>query len=147
MDLAAFVNAPRSVTLDGREYLVSALTLSEWGPIQGWIKRNVPGPVKLLSSEDLSGLTPEDRRAMMAVALEAQRNWPPRIGSLAWFNALDGVGGHAEFLFCALSKHQPEFTRADAARLNDRLSTIDVLPVVRACLGSESEEEHASPKA
>lgn len=146
MDHATFVNAPKTIELGGREYRVSALTLKEWGPVQSWIKQHAVSPVRLLSSGDMAGLNAADRKAMMETALHAQRNWPPRIGSIEWFQALDHPGGHAEFLFVALSKHQPDFTREEAAGLDERISVGDATPVVMACLGLDMPDDNA-PKA
>lgn len=140
MDHATFVNAPVPVDLDGESYYVSALTLKEWGPVQAWIKTNVPGPMRAISSADLVNLSDEDKRIVLESAAMAQRNWPPQIGSISWFKALDHPGGHAEFLFCSLSKHQARFTREDAATLSDRLEIKDVMPIVLACLGLEQDD-------
>lgn len=150
MDLATFVNAPVPIELAGGVYQCSALTLREWGPVQSWIKANVPGPMRVLSSEDLVGLNEADKRALFEQAFAAQRNWPPRVGSAEWFRALDLPGGHAEFLFVALSKHQPTFTREQAAALDAKLSLVDVMPVVTACLGlgpDDLKAPGASPNA
>lgn len=140
MDLSTFTNAPKEVTLAGHKYRVSALQLREWGVVQAWIKANVPGPMRAMNSEDLVNLNAEDRRIALESAAIAQRNWPPKPGSAAWFVALDHPGGHEEFLFNALTRHQPEMTRADAASLSDRLTLQDVAPVIMVCLGIEEDD-------
>lgn len=140
MDLATFTNAPKDVVLAGHAYQVSALQLREWGIVQAWIKANVPSPIGAIRSEDLEGLNPSDRRVVLESAAIAQRNWPPKPGTLAWFQALDNPGGHEEFLFTALLKHQPSITRETVAEMSASLSITDVMPVILACLGVEATE-------
>ncbi len=144
MDLATLTNAPRDFTLGGEVFQVSALRLKDWGLIQAWIKDRVPGPVALLSSADMTRLSPGHQRQLLEAALREQRDWPPRVGSSAWFDILDHDGGPAKFLEVVLSRHQP-FTAERAAELADRLTTADVVPLILAALGIETAP--ALPKA
>jgi hypothetical protein len=143
VDHATFVNAPFEISLDGRKWLVSALTFHEWGPIQAWIKKNVPGPLSAFTSEAMAGLNDQDRRIVLESASIAQRAWPPKIGTMAWFSALDNPGGQAEFLRAALGKHQPGITSDECELIADRVTLGDVVPIVMACLGIDAEESKA----
>lgn len=138
--MSIFLNAPIEVTLAGHKYMVSALQLKEWAVVQAWIKANVPGPMRSISSADLENLNESDRRVVLEAAAIAQRSWPPRPGTAAWFHALDHPGGHEEFLHAALSKHQPEMTKADVVALSAKLALSDVMPVIMACLGLEQDD-------
>ncbi len=145
MDLAQLTNAPREIEVAGRTYKVSALKLKEWGSVQAWIKDNVPSPLGALKSADLDGLSNADKRTLLDVAVRQQRDWPPRVGSAAWLEALDHDGGHAMFLHAILSKHQPSFTEADAEALAERLTTGEILPLILVGLGIEDERPKNSP--
>lgn len=140
MDLATFANAPREVILAGHKYWVSALELREWAKVQAWIKANVPGPMRSLSSDDMVNLNDDDRRTAIEAAAIAQRSWPPKPGTAAWFHALDTPGGHEAFLHAALSKHQPEITLADVVDLSSGLHVSDVAPIVMVCLGLDDDD-------
>jgi hypothetical protein len=143
MDLATLTNAPRDFALGGTTYQVSALTLKEWGVLQAWIKGHVPGPLALVESAAMGKLSPGHQRQVLEIALREERNWPPRVGSAAWFDALDGTeGGNAAFLRTVLAKHQP-FTAEQAAALADRTMTAAIVPLILIALGMELD----SPKA
>jgi hypothetical protein len=136
MDLAQFADADYvDLTLDGKPYRVGELTLREWAPIQAWIKATVPGPLSSLASPDFKKLPPDVKRDLLAEALEQDRtSWPPRIGSKAWFFAMDTEGGHAELLLALLGKYQP-VDRAEAARLVAGIATESITAAVLAGLG------------
>ena len=139
MDLAQLTNTPREVAVAGKPYKVSALKLKEWGNVQAWIKDNVPSPLGSLKSADLDGLSSADKRTLLDVAVRQQRDWPPRVGSAAWFEALDHDGGHAMFLLAILGKHQPDFSESDAEALAERLTNAEILPLVLLGLGIEDD--------
>ncbi len=140
MDLASFVNEPRTVEVAGVPYLVSALTLKEWGPVQAWIRENIPGPVRSINSDDLEGLNEDDRKTILEAAMMAQRNWPPRIGSKVWFDSLDHPGGHGVFIVAALGKHQLDIDAERAAGIADRATAGEIVAVVIACLGLDDDD-------
>ena len=93
MDMATLTNAPRTVEVGGRPYLVSALTMGEWGRFQAWIKDFVPKPDP-----------PEDADSVLT-ALH-NRAWPPAIGSKLWWEALDHPGCWPSFVRTVLGNHQ-----------------------------------------
>ena len=85
----------------------------------------------------LAYLEPDDKEPDIAV--RQQRDWPPRVGSVGWFEALDHPGGHAMFLLAILSKHQPEFGEDDAEALAEMLTGDGIVPLVLIALGHEDE--------
>lgn len=136
MDLAEFAGKDYvDLTIDGTVYRVGELTLREWAPVQAYIKAEVPGPLSSLGSPDFKRLPPDVKRDLLAEALQQDRtSWPPRIGTPAWFLAMDFEGGHAELLLALLGKYQP-VDRAEAVRLAAIVSTADVTAAVLAGLG------------
>lgn len=92
-------NTPGPVTLAGREFLVRQLSHKEWSTLQAWLRASTPSPV----AEAIRGLqelaakgveVPEElRKWAMSRAHEEARYWPPRVGSLPWFNALNSFDG------------------------------------------------------
>lgn len=127
MDLATLTNAPRDITLDGKIYKVSALTLAEWGELQQWIKDHADPVVKAFESLNrarASGVvvTEIDRKALMAQARAEARRFPPSPASEAWNEAIDNIeGGRAELVGTILKKHQPNLTDSALAKLMEWL--------------------------
>jgi hypothetical protein len=133
VDLATLTNAPREVTIDGKVYRVSALDLAEWGRLQAWIKDHADPVVQAIKSlnrarADGVPVAEVDRKALMAEARIESRNFPPRVGTLAWLDLIDNTpGGNAKFLGTVLAKHQPEFAEMteDNARLKKLMEWLD----------------------
>jgi hypothetical protein len=131
VDLATLTNAPRDITLDGKTYKVSALTLAEWGELQQWIKDHADPVVKAFESLNrarASGVvvTEIDRKALMAQARAEARSFPPKPGSQAWNEALDNTeGGQEEFVGSILKKHQPDLPDAAITKLTKWLDDDD----------------------
>lgn len=101
--------ACRPVTLAGREFPVRSLRLREWGEVQAWLKSVAPNPVTLairsLAEASAQGPVPQTvQDALFRQAQEESRRWPPKVGSMAWINALDEFdGGISRFLRAALA--------------------------------------------
>jgi hypothetical protein len=124
MDLATATNAPEEITLGGKTYRVRLLTMRERGIIQAFLKSRLQSPntraaIAIQQAKDAG--TPLDRpiedriweRAEMAAL-----TWPPRFGSAAWFDAVDGIeGGWEQVLFEVLSKVDLDFTLDKAGEL------------------------------
>lgn len=131
MDLATLTNAPRDITLDGKTYKVSALTLAEWGELQQWIKDHADPVVKAFESLNRARaagvvVTEIDRKALMAQARAEARRFPPRPASQAWDEAIDNIdGGRAEFVGTVLKKHQPDLSDTVLAKLMKWLDADD----------------------
>jgi hypothetical protein len=149
MDLSTLTGAPREVDLAGVRYKVPALKMRDWGLIQAWIKDNVPSPMASIRSEDLSGLSPADKATLMREAIAAQRAWPPRVGTRAWFEAIDHPArplpdgseaptGTAVLLHTVLRAGQP-FTLAEAIELDARATAADTMAAVLAAMGVDDD--------
>ncbi len=137
MDIATLTNAPREVTLDGATYKVSALKLRDWGRLQAYLKDHGPSPIARIRSEDLAGLNEADRRAFLREAFLESKNWPPRVGSVAWMEAIDDTpGGNVEFLTVVLSGERP-LPRAEAEALAEKLDGPDYVRLLMLAFGQE----------
>ena len=105
MDLSVLVNAPREITLAGKSYLVSALTLKEWGALQAYLKDRAVNPVVAalgqLSAAKAAGIriADEDRTALFIQAKAEAKPWPPMVGSNLWFDSLISTEGASALLY------------------------------------------------
>lgn len=141
MDLAQATGAVETIDLAGEEHQVRLLTLKEWGAITAWLKRQNPSPLTRaaqsieqarVQGEPLSAATQDQ---LLDHAQRAALNWPPRLGSTEWFDALDrSDGGQGRLLFEVLSKTEPEFTIERAEVLVKRFSVDDFNELLRVAL-------------
>ena len=139
MDLSAFAGADYlDVELAGTAYRVGELTLREWAPVQAWIKANVPGPLSSLGSPDFKALPKEVKRELQALALEQDRSgWPPMVGTVGWFRALDHPGGHEVVLLAVLARHRPGTTLDECRAILEKATYAEFLPAIAAALGMD----------
>ncbi len=146
MDLAQFAGVDyEEVLLDGTIYKVGRLTMREWALFQAWIKANAPRPLGSLRSEDMEGLSKEDRGVILRAAFEENKAWPPRIGSQAWFKAIDTPGGHAELLRAILGKFQPEITLDRCEALAETLDLTGAVMLTCHALGVDPDPKSPPP--
>lgn len=109
------------VTIGGREYSFSRLTIGLKAKLQAYLRRTVPHPIDAIKPY-LDGLEAEDRAALLEGARQDAKRWPPDIGTPAGMIALTQADdGTIELLALALSMHHPEMTRSDAERLKNDL--------------------------
>jgi hypothetical protein len=141
MDLAQAVNSPEEIELDGKEYRVRLLTMREWAVLSVFIKKNVPSPVTnaLLAVQQARAAGEVVGQAAQDDLLDhAQRmalRWPPRLGTTAWFDAINSIeGGDARLLLEVLNKCDPSFDEAKAAALVPRLSDDEWGALIRVAL-------------
>lgn len=149
MDLATLTNAPREITLAGKTYMVSALTLKEWGALQAYLKDHAVNPVVAalgqLSAAKAAGIkiADEDRTALFLQAKADGKPWPPMVGSTLWFDTLLATEGTSPvFLVSVIRKHQPEITDAELSRIDAECSADESRLLVYRALGIDP-----SPKA
>lgn len=135
-DLITAANEPVDFPLGGEPYPVRSLKLKEWAPLQAWLVNHFPGPVTQAAwaLEQARGLgrplTPETEELLLDHAHRDQRAWPPRVGSLAWRDALNADrDGAAQFLFVVLAASHPGFTRDRAEALNARVTSDELVDV------------------
>lgn len=138
MDLAQATGAVETIDLAGEEFRVRLLTLKEWGELTAWLKRRNPSPLTRAAraidqaAELGEPLSAAAREQLLEHAQRAALSWPPRIGSQEWLDALDRTdGGHAEFIYLALSKTDPAFTRDHAEALAGRFVGRDFNELLR----------------
>jgi hypothetical protein len=117
MDLAEHTDQPIPVVIKGKTYHFAELGIEAMGRLQAWIKANVPHPLKALQGQ-LEGFSPEDRALLLDAARKEAAHWPPKIGTQAAALALaSSPEGMMEVLWEGLKGADPEFPRADAAKL------------------------------
>lgn len=137
--------APRTLTLAGRQFTVSPLELREWGDLQGWLKDNGQSPLKAVAP-GLDALSDGDRKTVLAMAMEKQLRWPPRVATTEWFEAISGsAGGDARFLWAVLRKHQPGLTLEEADRLAQAASVEESQALVLLAIGVDPPPKSPAP--
>lgn len=137
--------APRTLTLAGRQFTVSPLELREWGELQGWLKDFGRSPIKAVAPS-LDALSESDRKAALAIAVEKQMRWPPRVATTDWFEAIsEATGGDARFLWTVLRKHQPELAIDEADRLAQAASVEESQALVLLAIGLEPPPKSPAP--
>jgi hypothetical protein len=141
MDLAQAVNSPEEIELDGKEYRVRLLTMREWAVLSVFIKKNVPSPVtnallavqQARTAGEVVGQAAQDD--LLDHAQRMALRWPPRLGTTAWFDAINSIeGGDARLLLEILNKCDPSFDEARAAALVPRLSDDEWGDLIRVSL-------------
>lgn len=128
MDLAIAANIPEEVTLGGKPYRVRLLTIRERGQLQAYLKTKLQSPITRTAiaiqqaREAGTQLDKDIENRMHDRAEAAAMAWPPRFGSQAWFEAIDGIeGGWEQVLYEVVSKTEPSFALEDAEKLAPRI--------------------------
>lgn len=137
MDLTQATNTPVSLKLGGTSYQVRFLNFRELAVVSAWIEEHVPSPlaraVQALAQLHGTGKTTDSgtEELLLDHASNQMLSWPPRVGTKAWFDALDGAdGGLAELVYTILSKTVPGFDREKARALTDKLDVSEVLELI-----------------
>jgi hypothetical protein len=124
MDLAVATGVPEEITLAGKTYRARLLSMRERGVLQAFLKQHLQSPntraaIAIQQAKDAG--TPLDRPIEDRIwerAEVAATTWPPRFGSPAWFDAVDGIEwGWEHVLFEVVSKVDPGFTLDQAEKL------------------------------
>lgn len=117
--LAELVAAPWSLTIDGRDYWLSPLRLTDWGLIEARLVAQRRDPLEV-AARALDGLPPEAHRPLVEAALKAAA--APRAASLDEVLAFTASAeGLALVFWLSLRQRQPQIDQAQAAALLDRL--------------------------
>lgn len=137
MDLIQATNTPISLRLGGASYQVRSLNFRELASISAWIEENVPSPLaraaQALTQLRGVGKSPDSgtEELLLDHAANQMLSWPPRVGTKAWFDALDGAdGGLVELVYTILSKTVPSFDREKAQVLSEKLEASEVLELI-----------------
>ncbi len=141
MDLAQATGAAETIDLGGEPYQVRLLTMREWGGVMAWLKRENPSPVTragIAIQQAKDDGVPMDSATEDKILDHAQRtalSWPPRLGSPAWFDALDRIeGAYGRLLLEVLSKTDPTFTLERGDALAQRVRSEEWPELVRVAL-------------
>ena len=121
-DLATLMGAPRSLTVDGREYHIYPLTLGDLGKLQAWLNSKLPDPFRAIEGR-LEGLTVEQQKYLLRDA--ADRANRPRVipfQSAEGQELLQTFEGVKELLWLSIHRGDPGFSREDAEALAGRIS-------------------------
>ena len=146
MDLAQLLSQPAlTISLGGKTYRFSELTLGAMASLQAWVKDHVPNPLAAVK-EHLGGLPVELQKHLLTQARAEAANWPPQVGSPECNRILtSSVVGQIETLYHGLKVHQPDATVEDAEVLyrlmkqSGELAT--VTKVYRAIFGAPIDED------
>lgn len=146
MDLAVATSQPEEIILEcGEPILVRPLKMKEWGALQAWFKRTCPSPVtralfalqQMKDSGESVSLDAEE--TLLDHAQRQALNWPPRVGSAPWYDAiLKADGAVAQFLETVLTKADPEVTRERCEGLAGLLTTDDMGAIIRVAMYGEN---------
>jgi hypothetical protein len=141
MDLSITVGAVEEIDLAGEPVAVRPLNFAEWGRLTAWLKRQHPSPLTraaLAVAEASAAGTPlpaEAEERLYDHAQKAALSWPPRLGSVAWFDAIESVeAGPAHLLGEVLTLADPAFDRGRVAGLVRRMRSADWAELFRVAL-------------
>jgi hypothetical protein len=141
VDSAEASNQPIELALGGEAYRAKALTRREWGELQAWLKREVPGPIERVASAASEAeargcpIPQATLRAMADRAIERAAHWPPAPGSNEWLDLLNTTeGGEDEFVWHALRRDNPTLSRDGVAPLIARMSGPEMIDLISVAL-------------
>jgi hypothetical protein len=153
MDLAVAAGVPEEVTLGGKTYQARLLTMRERGVLQAFLKSKHQSPVTRVGTaidEAVAAGRPLSKAAVDQLyerAEAAALTWPPRFGSTAWFDAVDGTeGGWERVLFEVVSKVDPGFTQEEADKLAPSVAMDEWADLIRVAFwGTPPAPKKADP--
>jgi hypothetical protein len=141
MDLAQATGTPEEISLGGVPRPVRLLTMREWANISALIKKHCPSPVTRAymaiqqAKNEGMPIDPLIEERMLDRAERQALAWPPRLGSEAWFDALNGIdGGDARLLHEVLSKTDLGFTPEAADALAPKVTPDEWADLFRVAL-------------
>ena len=137
MNLIQATNSPISLRLAGHKYKVRPLTFRELAPISVWIEEHVPSPyaraAQALTQLRSGGKAPDSATEELLLDHAASQSlaWPPKAGTKAWFDALDGAdGGLVELVYMILVQTNPTLDRPKVQEIVDKLTVEDLLALI-----------------
>ena len=152
MDIGTLTNAPRTLTIGGRSYTMRALTFAELGVIQNWLKDNADDPVteafRQVDKAEAKGVPvqPGTLSALLTMARQEARQWPPRVFTDAWFDTLaDCPGGTEQFLLAMFRQSDPAMTEVQAAAIAKQMDADESVAIVAAAMGIDTPPKDGPP--
>lgn len=132
-DLATLNGKPRTLKVDGRDYLFYPLTLDDLGGLQAWVDAQTPDPFALAHGQINSGrFTIDQCKFLLKTAMEMAAKGAPKLGTDEADLLLQSAEGVKEVLFLSVRKGDPGFSRGDAAGLFRKVTQGDVAALFRA---------------
>lgn len=127
--------APREFIVGGEIVYVQKMTPRAEGIIQGFLVTHLQNPHE--AARDAIAGMPEDeaRNYWCAAAFEAQKTWPPSVGSELGMTLLGTPEGRGTLIWAAAQKHTRDLTRAKAAELGEAM-TADEFFALLAIIGN-----------
>lgn len=113
--LSALTTAPWRQTIDGIDYWLEPLTLSDWGIIERRILQSRRDPLQV-AKESLAGLAPEEKRMLLESAL-AQASRAGQVTAEELFDYTATPQGAALMLWLSMRKRDAGMTEQRAAEL------------------------------
>src|SRR5579863_5635291 len=123
--MAKFSSVPLSIMtgqdykierIGDRDYKVTALSLSDLGKLEQWVKAQFPDPIET-GKRAAEGMPLEIAREIMAKAVEQANNPKWCLGTEAATQLLMSLPGVTEMLSLQLAKYHPELTRDQVSEL------------------------------
>lgn len=110
-DLSAHVAAPQPITLGGKAFLLSPLTIRDFKELEGYLRML---PIQEIKPQ-LDGLTPDERKHLLDLAYERVRKI--RIGTADFDEASQTFNGICYMLWLCVRRRHPELTMDATADL------------------------------
>lgn len=119
-DFARAVGSPRTIEIDGKEYLVSKFGPRDIGDLQAWLKDQIPDP-RLEAKKLIDGVSDAVAIEIWKTMSEEAKSWPPTIFSDEGINLImSSTEGVARLLWVTLRREN----RIDLARARDLVDDV-----------------------
>src|SRR5688572_23179921 len=102
-DLATLTGQPAVLTVDGREYRVHPLTVSDFGALQRWLNDRAPDPLAAIR-EGLEKLPIEAQKYAIREAMAEARKPKPGLGSPEAIALLGTYEGTIELVYLVIRR-------------------------------------------
>ncbi|MDR3634352.1 MAG: hypothetical protein P4L84_11155 [Isosphaeraceae bacterium] len=134
--LHILTNAPRTIRVGDKEYLIGALKLVELGRLQRWIGDHSKCPSDVLRGT-LDLIPADERSKAVAEARDADYEWPPAPGTHEGNTILfRDPAGQEFFLKVMFTKHQA-VTTEELGQIASHFSVEDFLTLVDIAFGED----------
>lgn len=105
-----------TITLGGRFYRLSSLTVADLGELEDWARARLPDPIAV-AREIVQGMPDAVAEKILMAAYEDVRNGARRLGSPEVVRLLGTFEGYAEMLYLHGRRHHPAMTRDEWGRV------------------------------